>query len=213
MSMPWSEFFTRLKWFFIWGILVAVFVLGWAVLQVQTKHLGDIMTQTTEIGPHYPVAIVLGAGINPDGTPSDMLHDRLVVGEELYKAHKVDKIMVTGDDGKEFADEVTSMKTFLKTEGIPDEDVIIDEGGYRTLVSCQHAKEKFHIASAILVTQRFHIARALYLCDAVGVDSVGITSDRQSYKYTTFYWMRDLAASLKAFFDINAGRPAGSIAI
>jgi SanA protein len=208
-----DQLFTRLKMVVLWIVLVAIFVVAWIVMSVQTKHLSDILTQTSEVPTKVPYAIILGASILPDGTPSDALRDRLTVGEALYREGKVERLLVTGDDGGFHSDEVDSMKAYLIKEGIPEDAITVDGKGYRTYESCKRAHDEFKIDHAIVVTQRFHIGRALYLCNALGVESQGLTADLETYKKSTFFWARDLVASVLAFWDINKGREAGSIAI
>jgi vancomycin permeability regulator SanA len=187
------------------SIVIGVWCLSIAgiILRVQTAHLDRIMTDVASTTEKAPVAIVLGASVKPDGEPSDALKDRLIVGEALYQNGNVDKILLTGDDGGMRSDEISVMKAFLKEDGIPDEDVLVDGHGYRTFESCRRANEEFNIDRAIIVTQRFHMGRALYLCNALGIDSVGMTSDLEPYVKGTFFWLRDLAASVKAWWEIR----------
>lgn len=208
-----DQLFTRAKMALLWLILVGIFLIGWIVMNVQTKHLDDIVTSTSELTSTAPYAILLGASIKADGTPSDALQDRLTVGVELYKSQKVEKLLVTGDDGGNRSNEVEAMKKYLLEQGVPEEAIMVDGQGYRTYESCKRAHDEFKIEKAVVVTQRFHMGRALYLCDALGVESAGVTSDLQPYVRSTFFWTRDLVASVLAFWDINKGREPGSIAI
>lgn len=202
----------QIKSFLIWAVCFVAFMLGFIILHVQTDHLGDIVPRIEDTAELAPVAIVLGASVKDDGTPSDALHDRLAVAEDLYRKQKAKKILVTGDDGGFRQDEVTAMKKFLTDRGVPEDAILVDGHGYRTYESCRRAKSEFQIEKAFVVTQRFHMARALYLCDALGVESTGITSDLQTYQRGWYFWIRDLAASLKAFWEINKDKAPGEIA-
>ncbi len=179
-------------------------VLGSAVLlmlgDVQLRYLSRI--QTLEKAK-AEVALVLGASIKSDQTPSDALRDRLLIGAALYKNKSVKKILITGDDGGFKRDEIKVMKKFLLDNQIPDRDILVDGQGYRTYESCKRAVQNFKLPEAIVVTQRFHLARALYLCNSLGLDARGVTSDLQTYERGAFFWLRDLAASLKAWWDIH----------
>ena len=208
MVKIWQE----VKSFLIWAACAVAFILGFIVLNVQTDHLGDIFPRIEDTAETAPVAIVLGASVNGNGTPSDALRDRLLVGEDLYRKKKVEKILLTGDDGGFHQDEITVMHKFLTDRGVPETAILIDGQGYRTYESCRRAKSELHVDKAIVVTQRFHMARALYLCNALGVESIGVTSDLQAYQKSWFFWLRDLAASLKAFWEINKDKAPGEIA-
>lgn len=160
---------------------------------------------------HADAAIVLGASINRDGTPSDALRDRLNEGIALYDAKLVDRVFVTGDDGEYHADEIDVMKPFLLQHGIPEDKLAIDGKGFRTYESCKHAVEA-GIKTAIVVTQRFHMGRALYLCNRMGIDAAGVTSDLSSYDKNAIFWARDFLASVKAWWDVNVLAPASPVA-
>jgi vancomycin permeability regulator SanA len=154
-----------------------------------------------------PFGIVLGASVKRDGTPSDALRDRLLVAARLYKAGKVTRLLVTGDDGKFHVDEVSSMKRILMAEGVPTEDILVDGHGYRTYESCKRAVQRFGIKQGIIVTQRFHLPRALYLCAQLGMDVQGVASDLQTYQRILFFTLRDFGASFKAWWDVNVSPP------
>ncbi|MBP9869363.1 YdcF family protein [Patescibacteria group bacterium] len=207
-----SRILLEIRVFVVWVICVAIFLIGWIILHVQTDHVTDIYTSSRDLPEKAPVALVLGASVKEDGTPSDALRDRLLIGEELYREKKVEKVLVTGDDGGFRQDEITQMKAFLIERGVKEEDILVDGQGYRTYESCRRAKQELKLEKVIVVTQRFHMARALYLCNALGLESVGVTSDLQTYQKGTYFWARDLAASVKAFWEINRDR-AGEIAI
>lgn len=180
-----------------------VFV-GGVIAYVQ--FVGDALTIGWDRAP-VTYAIVLGASVKQDGTPSDALYDRVITGVELYKDNIVEKLLMTGDDGKFHANEVATMKRIAVEEGIPEEDVLVDGQGYRTYESCKRAKQVFNITDAVVVTQRFHLGRAVYLCSSFGIQTFGAPADRQSYQRITYFWARDLTASFKAWWDINIQEP------
>ncbi|MBU1034471.1 YdcF family protein [Patescibacteria group bacterium] len=150
-----------------------------------------------------PVAIVLGASVKLNGEPSDALRDRLLVGQNLYERGVVKKILITGDDGKYHINEIKTMREFLDNLGVASEDIIEDGHGYRTYESCKRAIEVFNIRQAVVVTQRFHLGRALYLCNRLGMDATGVTADLTTYDRLIFFTLRDIAASFEAWWDIN----------
>lgn len=178
------------------------------ISDVQFRYLSRIHSPS-EISnlEHTDIAMILGASVKPDNTPSDALRDRLLVGISLYKEGVVKRLLVTGDDGAYHANEIPIMKRFLIDNDIPDPDILVDGQGYRTYESCKRATEVLHLTKLIIVTQRFHIGRALYLCNSFGVDSVGVTSDLQTYQKNAWFWLRDIAASAEAWWDVNIWHP------
>ncbi len=191
-------------------IALAIVALGVAMIaavvaEVQEQYIDRIVA--LDRAPTSAATIVLGASVKSDGTPSDALADRLRVGAELYKQGKVSWVYLTGDDGQFHADEIDVMRSFIKGLDVPSDRILIDGKGFRTYESCKHAKEA-GIQSAIVVTQRFHIGRALYLCNRMGIDTYGVTSDLQHYVDIDLFWVRDLFASAKAWWDINIWHPA-----
>ncbi len=190
------------------SIILAASMIVAIVADVQGQYIHRIIA----IGkvPTSTVAIVLGASVHSDGTPSDALADRLRVGAELYKQGSVSWVLLTGDDGEFHADEIDVMQSFIESKGVPENRILIDGRGFRTYESCKHAKE-MGIKHAIVVTQRFHIGRALYLCNRMGIDTWGVTSDLRHYVNNTMFWVRDLLASAKAWWDINIWTPRSPV--
>ncbi|MBI2483566.1 YdcF family protein [Candidatus Uhrbacteria bacterium] len=166
----------------------------------------DIFIFTISDVPERPVALVLGASIRK-GEPSEMLSDRLDTAAELYQAGKVKKIVVSGDNREEHYNEPAIMKRYLSDQGIHSGDIISDYAGRRTYDSCYRLKEIFGQQAVTIVTQRYHLVRALYLCRSLGIDAVGVGADRARYEFFSGEYARDVAASLKAWIDINFLRP------
>ena len=115
--------------------------------------------------PTADVAIVFGAGLRRDGRPAAVLHDRVVTAVELYQNGTVKKLLMSGDNRFEYHNEPGAMRNLAVELGVPDEDIVLDYAGRRTYDTCYRAKEIFEVRNAVLVTQRFHLDRALYLCD------------------------------------------------
>lgn len=184
------------------ALLAIVCVIGY----VQFSHLDEMVNAFNDLKP-APYAIILGASVKSDGTPSDALYDRIVMGSELIKAKKVSTLLMTGDGGGFHINEVAAMKRVAMDLGVNEQDIIVDGQGYRTYESCKRAKQVYDIQEAIIVTQRFHLARSLYLCDAFGIKSQGIAADRQDYQKENFFILRDLASSFKAWWDIHVIAP------
>lgn len=185
-------------------ICLAFFSVHYAYIS-RIQKMGDIMPR--------PVAIVLGASINKDGTPSDALMDRLKTGASLYQYGLTQSILVTGDDGMYHSNEVGSMKKTLIDMGVPESAIYVDPHGYRTYESCKRAIQTYHVSQAIIVTQRFHLPRALFLCNELGIDSIGVSADLETYKSIRAFEFREFFASVKAFLDIYIHNPAPPVKI
>lgn len=131
--------------------------------------------------PHNHVAMVFGAGLRQDGSPSPMLYDRVATAAVLYKGKRVDKLLMTGDNGEQDYNEVEAMRKTAVDLGVADRDIVLDYAGFNTWDSCYRAREVFGLEEATLVTQRFHLPRALHACNYLQVKSVGVAADRQPY--------------------------------
>lgn len=191
-------------------VIIPAIVFTVFVIIVQTQYSDHIfMPQTVEPAE---VIMVLGARIEEPGVPSKELQDRLDRGIELYNLEVAPKVLVTGDDGQNNSDEISTMQQYLIDHGVPEENVMADPHGYRTYESCKRAKEVFDIEDMILVTQQFHINRALYLCNELGIEADGVTSDIQEYNDHWYNIGRDLLASVKAYIDINFLPPTPPVA-
>lgn len=153
--------------------------------------------------PNLSVALVFGAGVKANGKLSDALTDRVLTGVELYKAGKVKKLLMSGDNSTKNYDEVTAMKNFAVEKGVPEVDIVLDYAGFDTYDSCYRAREIFDLHSGIiLVSQKFHLPRALYICNSLGVQSVGFSADKRVYA-TNLWGLREFAAQIKAIVDVE----------
>jgi len=166
-------------------------------------------TFSKEDVPARRVAIVFGAEVKRDGTPSVVLQDRVEVAVALYKSGKVEKLLMSGDN--RFADynEPESMRQYALTLGMPDSDIVLDYAGRRTYDTCYRAKEIFGVNSAVLVTQGFHLPRALFLCKAFGIDAMGVEAENYYYlKRLRLIWnTRELLATVQSLLDVYLFEP------
>ena len=152
--------------------------------------------------------LVLGAYVFPNGTVSTMLNDRLTAGYELYEQGKAPKLIVSGDHGQTDYDEVNSMKNFLKDKGVPNEDVFMDHAGFSTYESVYRARDIFKVQKVIIVTQEYHLMRAVYVARALGLEAYGVASDRHDYgQAMKIYNIREIAARNKDFLWTNVFKP------
>ena len=144
--------------------------------------------------------LVLGAGVR-DGNPTPMLRDRLITGILLYKSGAAPKIIMSGDHGREDYDEVNVMKSYAVENGVPDGDVFMDHAGFSTYDSVYRAKAVFEADSIIIVTQKYHLYRALYIAERLGVNAVGVSADLDDYSGQLKRDLREIAARDKDFFS------------
>jgi len=189
----------------ILGILITYSILTPTLILQYGRN--RIYTEISDI-PTYNVAIVFGAGLKPDGTPNDMLKDRLDTGAELYYEGKVQSFLLSGDNTLEEYNEPQAMYNYLVfTKEIPYEDVVRDFAGLRTYDTCARAKNIWGIDKAILISQGYHLSRAIFTCSKLGVDSTGYSATKYTYAGETYYKGRELLAIHKAVLDVYVIHP------
>lgn len=141
--------------------------------------------------------LVLGCGVHDDGSPSDMLHDRLRRGVELYELGTAPKLLMSGDHGREGYDEVDAMKTFAVEAGIASEDVFMDHAGFSTYESMYRAKEIFQAKKIVIVSQEYHLYRAIYIAEQLGMEAYGVSSNYRNYRNQDGMDAREVLARAK----------------
>lgn len=144
--------------------------------------------------------LVLGCSVRPDGSPSDMLHDRMRRGVELYDMGAAPKLLVSGDHGQHEYNEVDAMKRFALEHGVPAEDVFMDHAGFSTYESMYRAKEVFGAKKIIIVTQEYHLYRAMYIAEQLGMEAYGVAADYRNYTGQFGRDVREVLARCKDFF-------------
>jgi len=160
-----------------------------------------------ELVPSQPIAIVFGAGVWPNGNLSHVLADRIDTAVGLYHAGKVRKLLMTGDNRFEWYNEPGAMGQYAISRGMPADAIVYDYAGRRTYDSCYRARHIFGIEEAILVTQRYHLPRAIYTAHKMGIDAVGVAADRRSYVKMRQFTIREVPASLAAWWETNITHP------
>ena len=189
------------------GMILVVIILLIAPPAFVSSYSDQIYFEIEKI-PSTNVAIVFGAGVKKNGQPSDVLKDRLITAAELYEAGKVEKILVSGDNRFENYSEPDAMYNYLiDVQKIPEENIIRDFAGRRTFDTCIRAKKVWGIEKAILVSQEYHLTRAIFTCEGVGIESVGFSATRQSYVLDKYFKSREFAAVYKAFWDVYIWEP------
>lgn len=154
------------------------------------------------------VALVLGAYVDPNGTPCAVLQDRLDQAYDLYRAEKVEKFLLSGDHGRPDYDEVNAMRIYLQKRGVPKEDLYLDHAGFDTYDSLYRAKHIFQVESVIVVTQSFHLNRALYIGNSLKLDIQGVASDRRQISKIRSLKTREYLANVKAIWEVFRKSPS-----
>ncbi len=153
-------------------------------------------------GERYDCILVLGAGLRADGSPSDMLADRLNVAIDLYEKGVSDVILLSGDRSGEDYDEVYSMEQYCLSNGVPSDAILKDGKGYSTYESMLNTKNNGNYDSVLVVTQRYHLYRAMYIAEGMGLNVHGADAALRSYRGQFFREIREIAARTKDFFMV-----------
>ena len=183
--------------------LLCVGLLGTSALLLANTHVKS-STRDHILSPEQAAElqdvdciVVLGCLVKADGTPSDMLADRLSVGVALYENGTSPKLLMSGDHGQKEYDEVNTMKACAIDAGVPSEDIFMDHAGFSTYESIYRAKEIFGADKIVIVTQEYHLHRALYIANALGIEAYGVSADLRSYAGQTKRDVREILARIK----------------
>lgn len=186
------------------AVVAVVLVWPWLVQRYTEKRIYSVANVPTR-----QVAIVFGAAVYHDGRLSPMLRDRVETAVQLYKAGKVETLLFSGDNHVADYNEPAAMMRYAVERGVPASAIQPDYGGLRTYDSCYRARDIFGVKTAILVTQEFHLPRALFTCDRLGIDTIGVAADLQTYGLRSLGWSRtrEVPALLVALLDVVRHRP------
>ena len=143
--------------------------------------------------------VVLGAGLKADGTPNHMLEDRITVGVDVFNHIGADYILMSGDRADEYYDEPAAMKKYAESLGVDSARILIDNEGFSTFESITRVKSEFGFDNVIIVTQKYHLYRALYIAEDSGIDAVGVSSDLRTYRKQIIFSLREAFARVKDF--------------
>ena len=183
------------------GIVIFLIIMI-SVLNIRVKAVGYTRFLTINEAVRLEdvdCIIVLGCQVRPDGSLSDMLHDRLYRGVELYNAGVSKKMLMSGDHGDPYYDEVGAMKQFAVDNGVPSEDVFMDHAGFSTYETMYRAKEIFQAKKVVIVTQEYHLYRAVYIAEELGLEAYGVASDLRTYVGQSKRDLREVLARCKDF--------------
>ena len=168
----------------------------------------DIVDQQAAASFDADAIIVLGASVYPDGTPSGILQDRLDDGIALYFAGAAPKIIMSGDNGTESYNECWAMKQYAISQGVPSEDVFCDHAGFSTYETMYRARHVFGADRVVIATQTYHLCRAVYDAQGVGMEAIGVPSDYGEYVNQSWYDFREIFARTKDFFQVLFSVPS-----
>lgn len=170
----------------------------------------DHIYMSTDDSPKKDAALILGAAVLRSGGLSPVLRDRADQAIELYRAEKVERIIASGNTAGNHYDEVLPMKTYLVNQGIPESAIILDGAGFDTYSSIYRAQSVFKIESLAVVSQSFHLPRAVFIARELGMDAVGVSADRGHYKLVNY--LREMLADVKAVANLISNRTPRSLA-
>ena len=192
-------------------IMVVLLIIAGAVFWTVDHHVKQVGVKyiySAQEVPEADTVLVLGAFVYPDGTLSYMLQDRVNVGYELYQQGKAPKIIVSGDHGRKDYDEVNTMKDYIQSQGVPGEDIFMDHAGFSTYESLYRARDIFQVEKVIIVTQEYHLLRAVFIARELGLEAYGVASDRHDYgQVMAVYEGREMMARNKDFWLAKVIKP------
>ena len=191
----------------IFIILLMIFIISISITISTVNSYKKYIYNIEDIPSENDAIIVLGAGVRGDGTPSDILADRLETSLEVFGAGLGNTFLLSGDHGREEYNEVGSMKKYILQKDIDEKIIFMDHAGFSTYDTMYRAKEIFKVDKAIIVTNEYHLPRALYIARKLGIDAYGIKSDKRQYQLMDSYKKRELLAQLKDFVYVNILKP------
>lgn len=187
------------RFFILFTFVAVIFTLPRWILNL---HYAQSISEPDD-APTGPIAIVFGAGLRKDGRPTTVLADRVQTAVQLYLDGKVEQLLLSGSSQGEEYDETKAMRDYAITLGMDGNDILLDPQGNRTYLTCIRARDKFGIEKALLVSQRYHLPRALILCETLGIEADGVASDLHTYRAQSFWTARESIATLRALWDAS----------
>jgi SanA protein len=202
-----KKIFNMILHAFFWLFVLLILIFGIPSLITGFSANGKMFS--VEDAPTARAAIVFGAGLQRDGTPSPVLKDRVATAFRLYQAGKVEKLLMSGDNRFVYYNEPAAMQAYALELGVPEADIVLDFAGRRTYDTCYRAKEIFGLDTAILVTQKYHLPRALFTCRQLGINATGVKADLREYHPRSFlFWtIREIPATAVALWQVWVSHP------
>ncbi|HQM54175.1 MAG TPA: ElyC/SanA/YdcF family protein [Anaerolineaceae bacterium] len=191
----------------LFSILLLLVLFGLPKVVTSLSAAGRIYSVAD--APSAPVAVVFGAGLQKDGTPSPVLKDRVTAAVQLYQAGKVKKLLMSGDNRFVDYNEPASMRDYALSQGVPEEAIVLDFAGRRTYDTCYRARDIFGLDDILVVTQKFHLPRAIFTCSGMGMKVNGVIADLRDYHdhAERFWHIREVPATLVALWQVWVSKP------
>jgi vancomycin permeability regulator SanA len=207
----WGWIWLRKWWFIGTGIGLGILIIAPAIW----VHLATRVDRYQSVAsvPARTVAVVFGAGVLPDGTPTPYLERRLNTAVQLYKAGKAKILLLSGDNSTSHYNEPVAMKRYAVAHGVKEQDIVLDYAGFNTYDSCYRAKAIFGVHQATLVTHDYHLPRAIWTCDSLGVKSIGLAAQdagKLGRDFSINYLIRELGSTDKAALQ-NVFKPKPTV--
>jgi SanA protein len=192
--------------FFVLALALCSALVAVAYVSVQDRLFSNISDV-----PAAPVGLVLGASVRPNKQPSPVLQERIDVGVLLLRAGRVHKLLLSGDNRESHYNEVAAMQRSAIALGAKTHELVPDNAGWRTYDSCWRAREIYGLKSLVVITQRFHLSRAVYICKKLGIDAYGMAADGPSSQPPLKLQLRELGAWLLALIDVRVEEPSAVV--
>jgi vancomycin permeability regulator SanA len=207
-----KKYFRLFHWlrFGLLGLLISLLVIPLTATAYISLMTNGIRYIKPEEVPQEQLAMIFGAGLLANGEPTPMLADRVEAGVKLYQIGRVKKLLMTGDNSKVSYNEVRSMQQYAHDLGVPTKDITLDYAGFSTYESCYRAHKIFGLHKAVVITQNYHLPRAIYTCRQFGLDTVGLgTPDIEIYGLWGMIpdLRREMLANVKALWEVHVTRP------
>ncbi len=187
-------------------LLLIIIILIGAPRVIMVQQAGKQIYSVENVST-APAAVVFGAGLTSSGGPTTVLKHRVETAVLLYQSGKVQKVLMSGDNRFLNYNEPGAMKAYAMELGMPEEDIVLDYAGRRTYDTCYRARDIFLLDNIILVTQNFHLSRALYTCKSLGMEAVGVSADLRTYREEGYWNIREIPACLMAFIQVHLTKP------
>ena len=201
--------FPRLLRRLFFVLLILCFIASLILYRVQFKY-SDKIVQGAELKTPN-VGLVFGAGLAAKGVPGGVLKDRILTAIKLYQEGEVEKFIFSGDNSTAGHNEVQAMKNLALENGLPENVVLLDHAGVSTYDSCYRLTKVFGLSKIVLITQGYHLRRALYVCNELDIDAVGVVAQDGNYAGKWGFFLREMPASLKAWVEVNIVKPESTL--
>lgn len=205
--MSWLKKIPR-PWLWTVTAILAMLLISPFLLSGMICHASsDRIRESETVEPGYDVILVLGCGVKENGEPSDMLKDRLKTGIALYEQGVAPQLLLSGDHEYDSYNEIAVMKQFCLDAGVPEEAILCDRYGLSTYDSVVRAASLYDIKRVVVVTQTYHLYRALYIAEKSGMDAVGVDADIRTYRLQWYRSLREVLARCKDFYTTQCSVP------